>query len=75
MESFIQSVVAFLGGAGAIGAGAFILDIVMRRWPTAKPVTVFLVVASGLKQVIVLLEALSAFFDKIIPQNTQPPQA
>lgn len=75
MTAIVASLVSVLGSGGLVAAATFLLDFAFRRWPTAKPLSILLLVASGLKQVIVALQALDTFIGKVIPQNVTTPQA
>lgn len=52
-----------------VGLG-FVIELVVRLVPTAKPQSVLIWVSSALKSVVKLLEAVSAYADKLV-QNVK----
>ena len=57
-------------GTMVTGGGGFIMDQILRRWPTAKPLDLFRVVGSVAKGVGAFCQAVGALMDGLLGQNT-----
>jgi hypothetical protein len=52
--------------------GSFVIETLMRLWPTGKPASIIYTVAAVCHQIGNLANAAGGFLDKILPQNVTP---
>ena len=57
------------GGTALVVVSA-VLEILLRLFKSQKPLSILLVIAGVLKQLMMLFEKLAALIDKVIPQRT-----
>lgn len=65
MDKFLELVQS----PAVLTVAGFLVELLLRKVPSEKPLSIMLLVSKVLKMVAKGAEALSAFIDKVIPQN------
>lgn len=52
----------------------FVIDLIVRRWPTKNPTSLLLLISAALKLVINILSKLDKLVNDIVGQNVKPPE-